>query len=162
MREQQAFRRDQRLTESRQRTEQGHQQVEEQPRERILAERGQAVMERERQPERERKHREKWRRMMQWMLVERKRNLRGIRIHLGLHSQDGGESADLEKHKQFLQEAKLPVCDSPREATAWENGFVPEARGIPSEQLELRIQGSLPPLAYMVSRPGQPTTTGAL
>ena len=37
------------------------------------------------------------------------------------------ESADLEKHKQFLQEAKLPVCDSPLEATAWENGFVPEA-----------------------------------
>ena len=44
------------------------------------------------------------------------------------------ESADLEKHKQFLQEAKLPVCDSPL--------------------------GNLPPLAYMVSRPRQPTTTG--
>ena len=70
------------------------------------------------------------------------------------------ESADLEKHKQFLQEAKLPVCDSPVEATAWENGLVPEARGIPSDQLELRIQGSLPPLAYVVSRPRQPTTTG--
>ena len=56
------------------------------------------------------------------------------------------ESADLEKHKQFLQEAKLPVCDSPLEATAWKNGFVPEAKGIPSDQLELRTQGSLPPL----------------
>ena len=58
------------------------------------------------------------------------------------------ESADLEKHKQFLQEAKLPVCDSPLEARAWENGFVPEANDIPSDQLEHRIQGSLPPLAY--------------
>ena len=70
------------------------------------------------------------------------------------------ESADLEKHKQFLQEAQLLVCDNPLEATAWENGFVPEARGIPSDQLEFRIQGSLPPLAYMVSRPRQPTITG--
>ena len=58
------------------------------------------------------------------------------------------ESADFEKHTQFLQEAQLPVCDSPLEATAWENGFVPEARGIPSDQLEFRIQGNLP-LAYM-------------
>ena len=33
------------------------------------------------------------------------------------------ESADLEGHKQFLQEAELPVCDSPLEATAWENGL---------------------------------------
>ena len=70
------------------------------------------------------------------------------------------ESADLEKHKQFLQEAQLPVCDSPLEATAWENGFVPEARGISSDQLEFRIQGSLPSLAYMVSRPRQPATAG--
>ena len=29
------------------------------------------------------------------------------------------ESADLERHKQFLQEARLPLCDSPLEATAW-------------------------------------------
>ena len=43
---------------------------------------------------------------------------------------------------------------------AWENGFVPEAEGIPSDQLEFRIQGSLPPLAYMASRPKQPTTAG--
>ena len=70
------------------------------------------------------------------------------------------ESADLEKHKQFLQEAQIPVCDSPLEATVWENGFVPKARGIPSDQLEFRIQGSLPPLAYMVARPRQPTTAG--
>ena len=52
------------------------------------------------------------------------------------------------------------MCDSPLEATAWENGFVPEANGIPSDQLERRIKGSLPPLACMVSRPRQPATTG--
>ena len=63
------------------------------------------------------------------------------------------ESADLEKHKQFLQEAQLPVCDHPLEATAWENGFVPEARGIPSDQLEFRIQGILPPLPVGVEPP---------
>ena len=39
------------------------------------------------------------------------------------------ESADLEGHKQFLQKAGLPICDSPLEATGWENGFVPEAAG---------------------------------
>ena len=64
------------------------------------------------------------------------------------------ESADLERHKQFLQGAGLPVCDGPLKATAWENGFVPEARGIPSDQLELRIQGNLPPLGHTWS-PGQ-------
>ena len=32
------------------------------------------------------------------------------------------ESANLEKHKQFLQEAQLLVYDNPLEATAWENG----------------------------------------
>ena len=33
------------------------------------------------------------------------------------------------------------------EATAWEIGFVPETRGLSSDQLEQRIQGLLPPLA---------------
>ena len=61
------------------------------------------------------------------------------------------ESADLEGHQQFLREAELPVCDRSLEATAWENGFVPEATGLPTDQLE-RIQGSLPPLAYMGSQ----------
>ena len=46
------------------------------------------------------------------------------------------------------------------EAAAWENGYVPEAEGLPSDQLESQIQGSLPPLAYMASRPRQPTTAG--
>ena len=66
----------------------------------------------------------------------------------------------MEKHTQFLQEAQLNMYNNPPEATAWENGFVPEAEGIPSDQLEFRIQGSLPPLAFMVSRPRQPTTAG--
>ena len=70
------------------------------------------------------------------------------------------ESANLEKHQQFLQEAQLRVCDNPLEATAWENGFVPDSRDTPSDQLEFRIQASLQPLAFMVSRPRQPTTTG--
>ena len=34
------------------------------------------------------------------------------------------ESANLKKHKQFLQEAQLPVYDNPLEATAWEMGSV--------------------------------------
>ena len=50
------------------------------------------------------------------------------------------------------------VCDSPLEATAC--GFVLEATGLPTDELEHRIQGCLPPLAYMVSRPRQPTITG--
>ena len=70
------------------------------------------------------------------------------------------ESAGLEMDKQFLQEAQLLVCDNPLEATPWKNGFVPEARGISSDHLEFRIQGSLPPLAYIVSRPRQPATAG--
>ena len=70
------------------------------------------------------------------------------------------ESADPEKHKQFLQDAQLTARANPLEAAAWENGYVPEAEGLPSDQLELRIQGSMPPLAYMVSRPRQPVDAG--
>ena len=70
------------------------------------------------------------------------------------------ESADLEGHKKFLEKAGLPTCDSPLEATAWENCFVPDFQGIPTDKLEQRIQGSLPPLACMVSRPRQPVDTG--
>ena len=70
------------------------------------------------------------------------------------------ETANLENHKRFLQDAQLIVGDHPMEAAAWENGYVPEAVGLPSDQLESRIQGSLPPLAYMVSRPEQPATAG--
>ena len=55
------------------------------------------------------------------------------------------QSADLEKHKQFLRDTQLAVGDNPLEATAWENGYVPEAEGLPSDQLDFRIQGLLPP-----------------
>ena len=37
------------------------------------------------------------------------------------------ESADLEKHKQFLQDAQLTLGDNPLEATAWENGLCPRS-----------------------------------
>ena len=70
------------------------------------------------------------------------------------------ETASLENHKQFLRDAPLTVGNHPMEAAAWENGYVPEAEGLPSDQLESRIQGLLPPLAYVVSRPRQPTTAG--
>ena len=60
----------------------------------------------------------------------------------------------------FLQDAQLTAANHPMEAAAWENGYVPEAQGILSDQLDFRIQGSLPPLAYMVSRPRQPITAG--
>ena len=72
------------------------------------------------------------------------------------------ETANLENHKKFLRDAQLTVGNHPMEAAAWENGYVPEAEGLPSDQLEFRIQGSLPPLAYMVSRPRQPTTAGTI
>ena len=70
------------------------------------------------------------------------------------------ESANLQKHKQFPHDAQLAVGDNPLEATAWENGYVPEAEGLPSDRLDFRIQSLLPPLAYMVSRPRQPVTVG--
>ena len=70
------------------------------------------------------------------------------------------ENANLDNHQQFLRNAQLAVSHHPMEATAWENGFVPEAEGIPSDQLDQRIQGSLPPLAFMVSRPRQPIAAG--
>ena len=70
------------------------------------------------------------------------------------------ENANLDNHVQFLQNAQLTASNHPMEATAWENGFVPEAQGILSDQLEKRIQGLLPPLAFMVSRPRQPIAAG--
>ena len=70
------------------------------------------------------------------------------------------ENANLDNHMQFLRNAQLTASNHPMEATAWENGYVPEAQGLPSDQLESRIQGSLPPLAYMVSRPRQPIAAG--
>ena len=63
------------------------------------------------------------------------------------------ETANLENHKQFLRDTHLTVNNHPMEAAAWENGYVPEAEGLSPDQLESRIQSSLPSLAYMVSRP---------
>ena len=45
----------------------------------------------------------------------------------------------------------LPLI--PLEATAWENGFVPETQGLPSDELESRILPLLPQLSHMVSAP---------
>ena len=70
------------------------------------------------------------------------------------------ENANLDNHAQFLRNAQLTVSNHPMEATAWENGFVPEAQGLPSDQLDQRIRGLLPPLAFMVSRPRQPIAAG--
>ena len=70
------------------------------------------------------------------------------------------ENTNLDSHMQFLRNAQLTAANHPMEATAWENGYVPEAQGLPSDQVESRTQGSLPPLAYMVSRPRQPIAAG--
>ena len=70
------------------------------------------------------------------------------------------ENANLDSHVQFLRKAQLNAANHPMEATAWENGYVPEAQGLPADQVEARIQGSLPPLAHMVSRPRQPIAAG--
>ena len=64
------------------------------------------------------------------------------------------ENASLDNHMRFLRNAQLTATNHPMEATGWENGYVQEAQGLPADQVESRIQGSLPPLAHMVSRPG--------
>ena len=46
------------------------------------------------------------------------------------------------------------------EATAWENGYVPEAAGLPSDATRISNSGIIATLAYMVSRPKQPATAG--
>ena len=48
----------------------------------------------------------------------------------------------------------------PLEATAWENGFVPETHGLPTNELESKLLPVLPQLSHMVSAPRQPATTG--
>ena len=59
-----------------------------------------------------------------------------------------------------MKEADLPESDSHMEATALENGFVPEGGGLAAVNLEKRIMSSLPHIAYMVSRPRQPINAG--
>ena len=57
------------------------------------------------------------------------------------------ENVIWDDHVQFLRNAQLTAEVHPMEAAAWENGYVPEAQGLPSDQLESRIQGSLPPIS---------------
>ena len=70
---------------------------------------------------------------------------------------------DLERYRKFLNEADLSDCDNPLEATALENGFIPESKGLAAVDLARRIMSSLPHIAYMASRasrPRQPTDRG--
>ena len=66
----------------------------------------------------------------------------------------------MEKHAEYLRERQFVVTPHPLEATAWENGFVPETQGLPSVELEVRMLPLLPQLSYMVSAPRQPAKTG--
>ena len=74
--------------------------------------------------------------------------------------EDKLETANLEKHAEYLRERQFVVTPHPLEATAWENGFVPETQGLPSDEIELRMLPLLPQLSYMVSAPRQPVATG--
>ena len=49
--------------------------------------------------------------------------------------EDKLETANLEKHAEYLRERQFVVTPHPLEATAWENGFVPETQGLPSDKL---------------------------
>ena len=42
------------------------------------------------------------------------------------------ENASLDSHMQFLRNTQLTEAKHPMEATAWENGYVPEAQGLPT------------------------------
>ena len=66
----------------------------------------------------------------------------------------------MEKHAEYLRERQFADTPHPLEATAWENGFVPETQGLPSDELESRILPLLPQLSHMVSAPRQPTAAG--
>ena len=45
------------------------------------------------------------------------------------------ETANLERHMQYLRERRFVATVHPLEATAWENGFVPETQGLPRTNL---------------------------
>ena len=70
--------------------------------------------------------------------------------------EDKLESADLEKHMDYLRGRQFLALPHPLEATAWENGFVPETHGLPTNELERRMLPLLPQLSHMVSAPRQP------
>ena len=74
--------------------------------------------------------------------------------------EDKLETANLEKHAEYLSERQFVATPHPLEVTAWENGFVPETQGLSSDKLESRILPLLPQLSHMVSAPRQPTTAG--
>ena len=69
-------------------------------------------------------------------------------------------SGNLEKYRKFLKEASMSDSDNPMEATALENGCIPEGNTLAAVYLERRIMSSLPHIAYMVSRPRQSIDTG--
>ena len=74
--------------------------------------------------------------------------------------EDKLETADLEKHMDYLRGRQFLALPHPLEATAWENGFVPETHGLPANELEPRILPLLPQLSHMVSAPRQPVAAG--
>ena len=83
-----------------------------------------------------------------------------VKINNTLGWEDKLESANLETHAEYLRERQFAATPHPMEATAWENGFVPETQGLPSDQLESRILPLLPQLSHMVSAPRQPSAAG--
>ena len=74
--------------------------------------------------------------------------------------EDKLEIADLEKHMDYLRGRHFLALPHPLEATAWENGFIPETHGLPTNELESRILPLLPKLSHMVAAPRQPPTAG--
>ena len=74
--------------------------------------------------------------------------------------EDKLESADLEKHGDYLRGRQFLALPHPLEAIAWENGFVPETHGLPPNELEPRMLPLLPQLSHMVSAPRQPVAAG--
>ena len=74
--------------------------------------------------------------------------------------EDKLESADLKKQAEYLRGRQFVAEPHPLEATAWENGFVPETKGLPPDELEQRTLPLLPQLSHMVSAPRQPAETG--
>ena len=68
------------------------------------------------------------------------------------------ENANLDNHMQFLQNVQLTATNHPLEVTAWEIGYVPEAQGLPSDQLATRRRYSV---AHVV-RPRTNSTNACL
>ena len=66
----------------------------------------------------------------------------------------------MEKHGDYLRGRQFLALPHPLEATAWENGFVPETHGLPTNELEPRMLPLLPQLSHMVSASRQPVAAG--